>query len=384
MKVNVVSFSSSGGAGNVANSLVEGLLRIGLDANLIVATKSNLRSAPLDSLPLTVSALFDNYLMRSSSWDLLISATRDSQSAIRSRLEKADLTVFRWMNGLLGNHFMKQNKELSNVVWALDDMNPFTGVCHYSGSCEGFRTGCSNCPALRRPFSSNFARSNLVRKKEISERMISSYVAPTDWIQSEFLSSELGLGKRIQKIHNPLKDLYFETRPKIESDVGIRRLLIVAANLDDPIKGIWDVAAILDDVSIRRNVDLTMVGRASSQLRNAISQATFTGVLTAGQIVEQMRSKDLLLVPSLFENAGTVVAEAASQGLPTLARNVGGMPEMTGYGELGYLFDDSESMKMVLDSIEAPDLKRKGLIAKEWAQGMKPEIIARRYADAFL
>ena len=47
-------------------------------------------------------------------------------------------------------------------------------------------------------------------------------------------------------------------------------------------------------------------------------------------------------------------------------------------------FDDSDSMKMVLDSIESPDLKRKSLIAKEWAQRMKPEIIARQYVDAFL
>jgi glycosyltransferase involved in cell wall biosynthesis len=100
--------------------------------------------------------------------------------------------------------------------------------------------------------------------------------------------------------------------------------------------------------------------------------------------MSQMREHDVLLVPSLFENAGTVVAEAASQGLPTIAREVGGMPEMTNYGESGYLFNTNEKLDEILDSMSTKELSSKGLLAKEWAQQLKPELIATQYAEAFL
>jgi hypothetical protein len=108
------------------------------------------------------------------------------------------------MNGLLGKHFLDANKQLSKIVWTLDDMNPFTGVCHYSANCEGFRTGCSDCPAIRPHLSASLASSNLAKKMAISESLVGSYVAPTDWIQEQFLASELGKGKSIQKIYNHL------------------------------------------------------------------------------------------------------------------------------------------------------------------------------------
>ena len=384
MKVNVVSFSSSGGAGNVANSLVTGLQRLGFQARLIVATDSNLRSAPFQLPALTASAVLDNFVLRSPSWPYLISSARDSHSVIRGELEASDLTVFRWMNGLLGQRFLRLNNKLSNVVWALDDMNPFTGVCHYSGNCEGFKSGCSNCPALRAPFSSDLAKSNLSRKIAFSERLVSSYVAPTDWIQAHFLNSELGRGRSIQKIYNPLNDMFFEAHTRSQYVSGPLRLLVVAANLDDPIKGIWETSQILDGLSRERGYNLTFVGKASKRLMRKIPHATFMGSLTGTRILDEMRRNHLLIVPSLFENAGTVVAEASSQGLPTIARNTGGMPEMTGYGEFGYLFNQADDFSSVLKSIDSLDLRRKSRLAKEWAQGMKPELIAQKYADEFL
>ena len=383
MSINVVSFSAGGGAGNVARTLVDGFSKIGLDAKLITAIYSNLRANPLDTPSLTLSAAEDAYLVRAPKWNSLVSLSRDRHSLLDEKLPASELTIFRWMNGLLGNKFLKANHVLGNLVWGLDDMNPFTGACHYSGSCRGFELDCGECPAVRIPFREKVA-INLERKIEFAEGYKPTYVAPTDWIHGEFQKSRLGQGRVSRKILNPLQPRFFETHEGGALNFNRLKVLIVAANLDDPTKGVWDVKDSLNRFLGNAHNEVTMVGRYSRKLASALPRAKFSGPLDSVSVVQQMREHDVLLVPSLFENAGTVVAEAASQRLPTIAREVGGMPEMTNYGETGYLFKTKEELDEILGSLSTKELSTKGASAKEWAQQLKPELIATQYAEAFL
>ena len=383
MSINVVSFSSSGGAGNVAKTLVFGFSKIGVNAKLITATSSNLRTHPLVSPSLTLSAVEDAYLHKSPSWKSLISLSRDKHSVLDEKLPASELTIFRWMNGILGQSFLEANPELGNLVWGLDDMNPFTGACHYSGLCRGFESDCVGCPAVRKTFASK-VEINLERKINFAARHKPTYVAPTDWIQGEFSRSQLGQGKESRKILNPLQPGFFESQEQATQRSSHLKVLIVAANLDDPTKGVWDVKESLKRFLENPNVKLKMIGRYSKNLALSMQGADFTGPLDSSSVMQQMREHDVLLVPSLFENAGTVVAEGASQALPTIAREVGGMPEMTNYGQTGYLFKTKEELDEILDSLSLRELSSKSLSAKEWAQQLKPELIAAEYAEAFL
>lgn len=383
MTVKIVTFSSSGGAGKASLALETGFNKIGIGTELITATKSNLREKPLADVGLTVSAGVDNYLLKSSKWPSLISLTRDSRSAELKRLGNAEMTIFRWMNGILGREFLAVNPQISNLVWTLDDMNPFTGTCHHSGDCMGYESNCSNCPALRHPFK-KMATPNLEKKMQLSSAFGTKYVAPTDWIGEKFAKSSLGSNSVCAKIHNPLSSIYFEPFRRAENLGSKIQILIVAANLDDKLKGVWDVINTLIFFTKSENLDLTLIGRYSHRLRKTLPNAVFLGSMPSREVMNQLRGCDVLLVPSLFENAGTVVAEAASQGLPTIARNVGGMPEMTNYGKTGYLFKNEEQLSQILESLESSKLFRKGLLAKEWAQQLKPELIAAQYAETFL
>ena len=383
MSINVVSFSSSGGAGIVAKTLVEGFALIGLDARLLVVSSTSLREDPLGHLGLTTSAVIDQCIIKSSKWKSLISLERDSRSAMKHDLAESDLNVFRWMNGLLGRRFTKANEHLGNLVWGLDDMNPFTGVCHHSGYCKGFEADCRGCPAVRVPFRRE-AMLNLERKVHFADVHNPKYVAPTDWINEEFKKSKLGQGRQSIKILNPLQARFFgkSLEPRTKSS-GLK-MLIVAANLDDPTKGVWEVKDSLNKFLKEYNADISLIGRYSNNLASSIPKARFTGPLDSASVISQMREHDVLLVPSIFENAGTVVAEAASQGLPTIAREVGGMPEMTNYGETGYLFATNDELDEILGSLSNRELSSKGGLAKEWAQQLKPELIATQYAEAFI
>ena len=383
MSINVVSFSSSGGAGIVAKTLVEGFTLIGLQARLLVASSTSLRDDPLGNLGLTTSAAIDQFVIKSSNWKSLVSMERDARKVMTLDLADSDLNVFRWMNGLLGRRFTEANECFGNLVWGLDDMNPFTGVCHHSGYCKGFEFDCRNCPAVRMPFRRG-ARLNLEHKLHFADVHNPKYVAPTDWIHGEFQKSRLGQGRQSTKILNPLQARFFENFKESRTKSSGLRLIVVAANLDDPTKGVWEVKDSLNRFLDKHDSDVTLIGRYSNNLASSIPKARFTGPLDPASVMSKMREHDVLLVPSLFENAGTVVGEAASQGLPTIAREVGGMPEMTNYGSTGYLFNTNQELDEILNSLSTKELSSKGFSAKEWAQQLKPELIATQYAEAFL
>ena len=45
-----------------------------------------------------------------------------------------------------------------------------------------------------------------------------------------------------------------------------------------------------------------------------------------------------------------VIAEAASQGIPAIVKNVGAVPEITNYAENGDLFESSQELASILSS----------------------------------
>lgn len=384
MAIDIVTFSSSGGAGNVARTFRDGFNAIGIEARIHNSISTNLSTEPFAYPLVTASASVDHYLLRKRSWPSLISYSRDNHSSIKVDLSDSELVIFRWMNGILGDRFMEQSNDIGKVVWGLADMNPFTGVCHYSGSCDGFVNGCSSCPALRSAFS-GLAQMNVSRKERILEKLTPEFVAPTDWMFEQAKKSHLLKKRPVHKILNPLSNKFFEAtgnRPTTEPTA--LSVTIIAASLDDPTKGVWTIVSELQKLIESKKIKLSLAGLASTKLRRALDGADFYGQISNQEILNVLAETNVLLVPSLFENAGTVVAEAASQGVPSIARRVGGMPEMTNYGHTGYLFDEPKDLLSIFDSLTKKDLKKVGRLAKDWSQNLRPEIICAEYANQFL
>jgi len=61
----------------------------------------------------------------------------------------------------------------------------------------------------------------------------------------------------------------------------------------------------------------------------------FTGFRT--DIPDVLNALDLFLMPSISEGLGTAVIEAAAAGLPIIASNVGGLPDIITQGVQGWL-----------------------------------------------
>jgi glycosyltransferase involved in cell wall biosynthesis len=378
-KIKIVSYSTSGGAGGAGMALLQGFLDLGLQASFESLSDSNLRTKPFEHPQITAAAAFDNFMARTPGWDSLVSLTRD-ETSVPIRIEKdIDLVVLRWMNGVALDFEPGANPK---VIWVLDDMNPFTGACHYSLDCTKFESGCTNCPAVRSPFRKKVAVNLAKKHARFAQFKRIGFVAPTKWMHEQFLLSPLATQYPSTVIHNPLHPAFLNYEPSSEQEehqnTGPLRVLIVAADLTDPIKGVWDVAPALRELMESGDIELTLVGDHSPELQSSFSEAVFLGRLSQELVAQQMRKADLLLVPSVAENAGTIVAEAASQGTSALVRDVGGLPEMVGYGERGWVFGASQELNQILKTISRSSIQAKAGLSHLWSQTLTPKSISQQ------
>lgn len=72
----------------------------------------------------------------------------------------------------------------------------------------------------------------------------------------------------------------------------------------------------------------------------------FTGILDAGQIVEELKKSHIMVLPSSIENSPNSLVEAQLIGIPCVASYVGGVPDMIKAGDNGFLYTFNEPLML--------------------------------------
>jgi N-acetyl-alpha-D-glucosaminyl L-malate synthase BshA len=110
-----------------------------------------------------------------------------------------------------------------------------------------------------------------------------------------------------------------------------------------PVKRVGDVVRTFARVREQVNARLIMVGDGpdaglARQLARDLGVAdfvTFTGVVDG--VAQLLQEANLLLLPSQTESFGLVALEAMASGVPVIASDVGGLPEVVEHGVTGFL-----------------------------------------------
>ena len=166
----------------------------------------------------------------------------------------------------------------------------------------------------------------------------------------EWLTSDLGIPRqRTLQIYNGTDTALFHPADRTIVDTDNSQELVVGCvSRLDPVKDHETLITALRQLQRDRTVNcplrLKIVGNGEERqrLQQSVIQGELTDVVEfvgeRDDIPAQLRSFDLFVLPSLNEGISNTILEAMSSGLPVIASNVGGNPELVEDGITGALF----------------------------------------------
>ncbi len=260
------------------------------------------------------------------------------------------------------------------AVWTLHDMWSFTGHCVYSLDCNRWKSGCGKCPYPGEyPAIKYDATDRELRlKQKVYQNSNLLITSPSQWL-ADLARTSILKHFDVRTVPNGIDLKVFKPLEKAEirRELGIQDgrvvLLWGTHQLTDLRKGgdvIVELAKSLP-AEFRKRITLLAFGSGTEELAKQLPELDvrpFGFVKTDQQMATVLNAADLLLFPSRADNLPFTIMEALGCGLPTIAFNVGGVPEMVRQELTGLLvspFDVSEFVHKVIQLSNLPDTLRK-------------------------
>lgn len=363
LKVALVNHSDTlGGASVVTFRLMNALRRAGVDARMVVMTKTS------DSPYVTkIGSRFVRGLKfigecfssaRANGWDranLFTVSTASYGFNINDHpwIKEADIVILNWVNqGMLSLKSIESLMATGKpIVWTMHDMWPLTGVCHHSLECEGYKHGCGHCPLLRHGHKASDASSKTAEhKRKLYERHNVAFVAVSNWLKGKCSESRLLSDRDVRVIPNAFPAKTFITQPRylvqtFDLDYSKNIILMGAARLDDPIKGLdyaIDALNLLFDNYPETANSSVAVLFGSLKNPEALKRLRFPyrhlgRVSDSKMLVNLYAAAKVVISTSICETLpGTLIEGQASGCLPVAFDN-GGQRDIIDHKKNGYL-----------------------------------------------
>jgi N-acetyl-alpha-D-glucosaminyl L-malate synthase BshA len=167
------------------------------------------------------------------------------------------------------------------------------------------------------------------------------------------------------------------------------KLVIHISNLR-PVKQVDAVVRVFARIRERVAARLLIVGEGpelgrAEQLIDELGVAAYVELIGEAQdVVGLLSVSDLFLLPSLQESFGLSALEAMACGVPVVASNVGGLPEVVIDGATGFLHPPSDVERMAESGIRLlSDPARHARMAAEGVQSAQERFSADRIVPLY-
>lgn len=346
-----------GGAAIAAYRLHNGLRHLNIDTQMFVQIKSSdqatvqtfnskaaraiARLRPgLDSLPRYV------YHQRQSvpfSCDWL-----PSQVTAAVKQYRPDVLNLHWIGG--GYLRIEALAQLSSPqVWTLHDMWAFTGGCHYSDGCDRYQKACGRCPQLNSATQWDLSRWIWQRKAKTYRCLPVVIVSPSHWLAECAKTSSLLEQLPIKVVPNGIDCQQYRpldrnlARQLLQLPADKKLILFGAMTATgDRRKGfhlLQPALKTLHEAGLADAAELVVLGAAApSEPMKLGLPVHYLGRLHDDiALVLAYCAADVFVAPSVQDNFPNTVLEAIACGLPCVAFNIGGMPDLIDHQVNGYL-----------------------------------------------
>lgn len=363
LKILHISQSANrGGAAQAAYRLHKGLLHEGLLSNFSVMEPDKSLSleavrSPLNLKEKILYRIRKNIGIHGPKW--IYPKVKESLSLSMQGMNiyehikqtSPDIIHLHWVcNGTLKLRSLAQLN--IPIIWTLHDMWPFTGGCYYTGTCSRYRIGCGKCPQIGSEKEEDVTHRLIRQKGQILDSLPLHIVTPSKWMSKCAKESLLfsktptvtipyGIDPNDYPIHNSKL-----AKVELGLDPDKSYILFLAANaISDPRKGfhLFKEAILETATKLKINhVELLIVGIGKEQTLEEfpIECTTFPYIKDTRKINLLYAAADLFVAPSKEDNLPNTVIEAMASGTPTLAFNIGGMPDMIEHMRTGYLVEE--------------------------------------------
>jgi glycosyltransferase involved in cell wall biosynthesis len=230
------------------------------------------------------------------------------------------------------------------LVWRLADMWAMAGAEHYVGDDARYRDGYR---AAARPAGERGADLNRwvwVRKRRVYARLMDlTVVAPSRWLARCARESVLLRDRRVEVIPTgqdlkAFRPIAKNTAREVLGLPATAKLVMAASmGLDEKRKGVTYLVRALE--SLRgRGYRLLLLGSPPASTSQLPVAAHWLGRLNDDvSLALAYSAADVFVAPSTEENLANTVIEAMACGIPCVAFDVGGMPDIIHPGRNGYL-----------------------------------------------
>jgi glycosyltransferase involved in cell wall biosynthesis len=400
MKVLLLNTYAHGGAGIAARRLQKALSGNGIQANLLTAQDVGRR------WPFYAEKLLFLPFERDRSVRFQFSTASVGHDISRHPLvQSADVIHLHWINqGMLSLGGIEALAALGKpVVWTLHDMWAFTGGCHYAGECDHFLTDCGHCPMLRKSGENDLSRRIIQRKKSAFLPRI-QYVTCSEWLATVARSSSLLRNAAVTSIPNPIDTQLFKPMTQAERQAKRQALglpvdrpviLFSAMKVSDHRKGYAYFVEALQHLRQMLPQDtpqpflLVLGDMQADAMREWPFEGRATGMVREPErMAEFYALADAFVIPSLEDNLPNTVMESLSCGTPVVGFNTGGIPEMVGKDDGGFIVPqrDARGLAEALSKLMTNDalLQRMRLAARDKVLHFYAEsVVAARYQDLY-
>ena len=219
------------------------------------------------------------------------------------------------------------------TVWTLHDQ---WHLCMRSvpepPQCEGMRRFCLFCSSWP-----GLSVVNKLLKEAVYAASPLEVVVPSRWLAELTGYSLLGR-KRVHLVYNGIDLDHFrpvQEEPK-EAPSSTTTLLFVSGP-NDPTKGIAELIQAFQILRSRNTqLRLKVVGDPPPGTAQ-VPGVEVVGRMPLDRMADEYRGSDLFVLPTLADNTPVTLMEAMACGLPTVATEVGGIPELVEPGVTGKL-----------------------------------------------
>lgn len=200
--------------------------------------------------------------------------------------------------------------------------------------------------------------------------------AVSDYLKQQTIR-EFDIQREIRVIHNfidPVRPAQLRSQCNRESYAPHGEKILIHASNFRPVKRVGDVVRIFAEVHARIPAKLILIGDGPErpfiqQLIKDLKLSADVYFLGEQDHLEPLFfCADLFLLPSEQESFGLTALEAMNCGVPVIATETGGLPEVITHGETGYLYPVGKIKKMAEKSIELLSNPEKHELFKQQAR----------------